>query len=898
MPEDKIVRALEIVSSATNLGLGQPDREFLDRYFEPFLPADRTAFYAALASANGPTPTPPQTPPVPPTPDVATRYRLVWGQSPNVASLGDDRLQQVDPALRATVAAGFGPALFSFLFEQARTSAAFTAASEIAGIDRDTADRLLTTTLHSVDDTAVPRTIPALKDWKSVLNGGFDSGEPVLVNASAGERESLLLVPRGGTYRFVASISAAGAPTNDVTLAIDGQLVGADSVVTPSNKPLRTEITFAPQTLKAGSGVSIELNYTGSAKITLLWRIDNADPVVVPQSAFLPFRREVYTKLFKAARLVKGLKLDKSELRYFVEVAQIPFDLDALPVLPTDAPVPWSDLATVIDLLALNRGVALKNQTLFEFFTESAGGASLEEVAELTGWKAEDIDVVRNLFAPAPSFAEPKLWFALRDAFKIIRRLDLRASQIKELLIDSQPSIAIASTVRNIFRAQFSQDSWKEVFKPLRDKLRQRQRDALVGYLTSRKLSFAGNPDAYFIDANELYSQLLIDTQMEPDTLISRIKLALNVIQLFVDRVFLGLEDQASLIELEDAKQQWVWMSRYRVWEANRKVFLYPENFIEPELRDDKTELFKELEDELLQSELNHERGVVALTNYLDKMNEVSNLEVVGAFSDGSALHVVGRTRSQSRGFYYRTFVAKRFHDGNWTPWKKINLDVNADTVAPIVFQGRLHLVWPNLQTKQKPKAIGSNVKVDETNIAAQGAGQKPDFFTEIRLMWSEYNPDSKKWSKPRLSKSKATDTETPTPFKTTDQEAAGDQPSTDPYHLRLEASSSDFLSVTLVKTNVLSTAGSLNGKALGTFKLWYTGDDTFEDGAGKQVTFSSNYPIGTVLKVTNLDNNKSITVKVQTPSGSCVLLNNAAFEKVREPGKFLIRRAVIERVG
>ncbi len=79
-----------------------------------------------------------------------------------------------------------------------------------------------------------------------------------------------------------------------------------------------------------------------------------------------------------------------------------------------------------------------------------------------------------------------------------------------------------------------------DVFKPLRDQLRQRQRDALVGYLTSRKLSFAGNPDAYFIDANELYSQLLIDTQVEPDTLISRIKLALNVIQLFVDRVFLG----------------------------------------------------------------------------------------------------------------------------------------------------------------------------------------------------------------------------------------------------------------------------------------------------------------------------------------------------------------------
>jgi SpoVK/Ycf46/Vps4 family AAA+-type ATPase len=30
---------------------------------------------------------------------------------------------------------------------------------------------------------------------------------------------------------------------------------------------------------------------------------------------------------------------------------------------------------------------------------------------------------------------------------------------------------------------------------------------------------------------------------------------------------------------------KWEWRKRYRVWEANRKVFLYPENWIEPELR-------------------------------------------------------------------------------------------------------------------------------------------------------------------------------------------------------------------------------------------------------------------------------------------------------------------------
>ncbi|GAA3396028.1 hypothetical protein [Cryptosporangium minutisporangium] len=66
----------------------------------------------------------------------------------------------------------------------------------------------------------------------------------------------------------------------------------------------------------------------------------------------------------------------------------------------------------------------------------------------------------------------------------------------------------------------------------------------------------------------------------------------------------------------------------------------------------------------------------------------------------------------------------------------------------------------------------------------------------------------------------------------------------------------------------------------------------------GTPAASSNQFPAGTRLRVTNLDNNKSITVEVTGPSGSCVLLNNAAFEQVREPGKFLIRRAVIERVG
>ena len=40
-----------------------------------------------------------------------------------------------------------------------------------------------------------------------------------------------------------------------------------------------------------------------------------------------------------------------------------------------------------------------------------------------------------------------------------------------------------------------------------------------------------------------------------------------------------------------------------RVWVAGRRIILYPLNWLNPELRDDKSPLFKELEDELLDTD-------------------------------------------------------------------------------------------------------------------------------------------------------------------------------------------------------------------------------------------------------------------------------------------------------
>ncbi|GGU48081.1 hypothetical protein GCM10010211_10310 [Streptomyces albospinus] len=91
---------------------------------------------------------------------------------------------------------------------------------------------------------------------------------------------------------------------------------------------------------------------------------------------------------------------------------------------------------------------------------------------------------------------------------------------------------------------------------------------------------------------------------------------------------------------------------------------------------------------------------------------------------------------------------------------------------------------------------------------------------------------------------------------------------------------------------------GSAGGAAASGRQVCNGSTVTLSGEGGAPAASSDQFPAGTALKVTNLDNKKSTTVKVTSVSGSCVLLNNAAFEQVREPGKFLIRHALIEKVG
>src|SRR3546814_20327058 len=98
----------------------------------------------------------------------------------------------------------------------------------------------------------------------------------------------------------------------------------------------------------------------------------------------------------------------------------------------------------------------------------------------------------------------------------------------------------------------------------------------------------------------------------------------------------LGLEPGVLTDQIPDV--WWEWISAYRVWEVNRKILLYPENYLDPFLRKSATPQFQELLNNLLQSQPPDESDAKALVRNLDAFASLAGtLRAGGSNEKGSA---------------------------------------------------------------------------------------------------------------------------------------------------------------------------------------------------------------------------------------------------------------------
>lgn len=307
----------------------------------------------------------------------------------------------------------------------------------------------------------------------------------------------------------------------------------------------------------------------------------------------------------------------------------------------------------------------------------------------------------------------------LDRCLELAKRLGVGGDVLKLIVSNDYETLnKAANAVLSAFRAKYnSEEEWQEKIQPFEDKIRSRKRDALTDYLIH---SLDPKP---FSTLHDLYHHFLIDVELEGCARTSRVVAANSSVQLYMHRILMNLEqDRAgglkACVEDEDAVEEWKWRKNYRVWEANRKVFLYPENYIEPDLRDNKTPLFKELESTLLQQEINEETVLEAYAKYMRGFDELANLKIAGSYhdkgDDGDFLHLFGVTSSEPPVYYYRVVEnaywgekAPEIHGIAWHPWRKIDVQIPVRKVSPIVFKEELYVFWIEITTRPYNVVLG-----------------------------------------------------------------------------------------------------------------------------------------------------------------------------------------------
>ncbi len=409
----------------------------------------------------------------------------------------------------------------------------------------------------------------------------------------------------------------------------------------------------------------------------------------------------VFRALHKAALLLSHLDLDEDERAFWFDTTNTSaWSIAAVDGLSGDGAASFSfaELKALIDLFAQRQRIPGSAPSFVELLEASGTAADFAAaLSERTNWNEDDIATLAAQAGADPSTVSGLE--TLLDRVAIVRRTGADAATVTGWAVASGDVDAddIAQVVTAARGRHASADAWGAVARPVRDVLRKAQRDALVAWLLAEVDGVE--------DADDLYEHYLIDVSMNPEMLTSRIVQAAATVQLYVHRLMLGLERDASgdMVFLPNAEDRelWEWMRTYRVWEAARKVFLYPENWIEPELRDDKSPFFVDLERELAQGDVTDERVEQALLDYLDRLREVSKLQVLAytwqkeAFEteggdDIDVLHVFARTRGEPPTYWYR-----RLEDqARWTPWEKIECGVEGSHLVPVVYQRRLLLFW------------------------------------------------------------------------------------------------------------------------------------------------------------------------------------------------------------
>lgn len=577
--------------------------------------------------------------------------------------------------------------------------------------------------------------------------------------------EAYIAPPAGGEYTLVVDVAEADEVFK---LFLDDTLILQKAAADP-NTSLEAVVS-----LNAAQLHLLKLEYAEAnqnAGVRLQWKTATTALEVLPPSAAFPaaildtFASEARI-YHRAAKFISGFKLSETELDHFIDFNADFGNIDFKALTASD----WKRMFEYVDL---RNTVPQAQALLTDVFAAANTATPAPTVANLRArlYQATAWDEVSLKFLVDTHFALGVNDFKneialnrLRTVMEIVAKTGLSAETIAEwgkAETDFDELNDTAQLLKNTVKAKYEEEDWLDIAGDLNDTIREHQKQALIGYLLTRPAIQAWGAK----DADGLFEYFLIDVQMCACMDTSRIVQANAAVQMFVNRCLLNLESDTNTGPEKGVspsaidKERWEWMKNYRVWEANRKVFLYPENWLEPEWRNDRSAFFKDLESYLVQNDITDRSVEQAFRSYLSSLNDVANLEVCGIHKESEGgklkyLHVFARTHNAPYKFFYRRWNKHR----KWSAWEKVPADVRSVEagnesgvhLVPVVWKNRLFLFWPEFTQVQYAPTGNSNRSAKEASDD-KISSLEPKKYWEIRLAWSEYV--DKKWTPKQLSK-------------------------------------------------------------------------------------------------------------------------------------------------
>jgi hypothetical protein len=610
----------------------------------------------------------------------------------------------------------------------------------------------------------------------SVALGMSETGSSDLIAANP----ALIEATSDGRWRLVAGADLATAP---IAIPVTATLPSPPSGVRPVTDA-EVRVTLTPYTASEvlahgiGTALSFDVGKVGAlARLASQSFSSNAVVTAVRGDGPVAPLTSLLTHLLPVATVFAADVWDADALG-FVQAHPDLFGTGPLPSLTPDAQHSHAPFVTVEQLQALS---------VYRRVAERFPGA--DDTADATAPVAADLRTVLASFdSTVPGFPPavdsvvarvlgvPKgLVVGLRTpvalpavAAPALDRLDRAAADAVALGLDGQTFGALVSddydtlayaddALVAVIRTRITdEEALATKLDLIEQPVREAKRDALADYLI-RSIT-----PTLWTTLDELYEYFLIDAQAGGCETTSLVVAATMSAQLYVYRALMNLEQNDRppadprhfvLKVPPDAAAEWDWRKNYRVWEANRRVFLWPENYLIPDLRDNKTPLFEDIEKELLQTDLTDQDVLDAYTKYVSGLGEVASLTIAGAYREKSTspsphgdvsdvLHLFGCTADDPPTYYYRTCQnliqgrSKASSATLWGPWQKVPVQIPSRSVAPVVFYGRLFVFWSDVKTKQK-------------NSVSSGSSSFIGYQHQLAVHYTSLRPDGG-WTAPQ----------------------------------------------------------------------------------------------------------------------------------------------------